>query len=108
MGAAMSLCILKLMSREKSFVSEIGKKSMYIYLGHAPGVALFKILSEKIYPIQNIAVKSSPLNLLWISGGARQLLWIVLAAAGSAVIVCGFCLDFSRISFCKKFVRKYA
>lgn len=47
-GVAMSLCILKLMSREKSFVSEIGKKSMYIYLGHAPGVALFKILSEKI------------------------------------------------------------
>lgn len=107
-GTAMSICILKLMSREKSFVSEIGKKSMYIYLGHAPGVALFKILSEKIYPIQNMAVKSSPLNMLWISGGARQLLWIMLAAAGSAVIVGFVCLDFSGISFCKKFVRKYA
>lgn len=107
-GAAMSICILKLMSREKSFVSEIGKKSMYIYLGHAPGVALFKKLCEKIYPIQNIAAKNSPLNMLWISGRARQLLWIMLAVAGSAVIVGAFCLDFSRINFCKKFVRTYA
>ena len=61
-GVTMSLCILKLMSRKKSFVSKIGRKSMYVYLGHAPGVLLFNKLCEKIYPLQ-----------------LQQLLWVWLA-----------------------------
>ena len=61
-GVTMSLCIIKLMSRKKSFVSKIGRKSMYVYLGHAPGVLLFNKLCEKIYPVQ-----------------LQQLLWVWLA-----------------------------
>lgn len=61
-GVTMSLCIIKLMSRKKSFVSKIGRKSMYVYLGHAPGVLLFNKLCEKIYQLQ-----------------LQQLLWVWLA-----------------------------
>lgn len=77
-GVTMSLCILKLMSRKKSFVSKIGRKSMYVYLRHAPGVLLFNKLCEKIYPLQDINGMNGSLHVFWMPD-VRQLLWIMLA-----------------------------
>ena len=67
----MSLCIIKLMSRKKSFVSKIGRKSMYVYLGHAPGVLLFNKLCEKIYPLQ-----LQQLLWVWLSLILQKLIYV--------------------------------
>ncbi len=90
LGAVQCLCLLKIISCKKSYLSEVGKNSMYIYLGHAPGIFLVQKLWEKADYFINIKPEISLLGMALDFGCARQLLWIGVAVAGAAFVVwCG-------------------
>lgn len=100
-GVVQCLCILKLMSSKKCSLSEVGKKSMYIYLGHAPGVFLVRKIWEKsdwlIDYFVNIKQEKSLIGMALGLDYVRQMVWIFVAFAGTLFIVGCICINFTKI-----------
>ena len=101
LGAVQCFCILKFMSSEKCSLSEVGKRSMYIYLGHAPAVFLVRKIWEKsdwlldyfINMKQENELIGTALRLDYV----KQMVWIAVAFAGALFIVGCVCIDFTKI-----------
>lgn len=101
LGVVQCLCILKLMSSKKCCLSEVGKRSMYIYLGHAPGVFLVRKIWEKSERLIDYFINMKPENELIGTvlrlDYVKQMVWIAVAFAGALFIVGCICIDFTKI-----------